>query len=457
MESGHELQSPPWLTDLLRQGEVYEVGGSVRDRLMGHQVAAKDRDYLVCSIPIDQLQKLLRRHGDVSLVGKSFGVLKFTPHPEEDGRRVTHDIALPRSEQSTGTGHKDFAVDFDPDLPVERDLLRRDFTMNALAENCATHEVVDPADGKADIETKTLRMVFPNTFREDPLRILRGAQFIARFGLTLDPATRAEMKECAEMVATLSMERVAEELTKLLTLAPKPSVGFQLLQELGVIEVLLPEMEEMVGVDQPGGHHAYPVFEHSLYAADAAKPKLPLRWAALLHDINKPQCKAIDGEKATFYGHDKKGSRTAKRILRRLRYPNELAEDVSTLIERHMFTTDITDKGVRRLIRWLGPELIFDLLDLRRADVIAQGMGGTTEDVDELEQRIKDEINRKSPFGLRDLAINGRDLMAEFDLPPGPRLGALLHYLLECVLDDPARNDRVILLDLSRKYLHDNK
>lgn len=446
-----------WLTDLLEHGDVYEVGGSVRDRLMGHQVAAKDRDYLVRQIPIDQLQKLLRRHGDVSLVGKSFGVLKFTPNAEEDGRRVTHDIALPRSEQSTGTGHKDFTVDFDPELPVERDLLRRDFTMNALAEDCATHDIVDPSNGKADIETKTLRMVFPNTFREDPLRILRGAQFLARFGLTLDPATRDAMRECAPLVASVSMERVAEELTKLITLAPKPSIGFLLLQELGVLKALLPEMEEMVGVDQPGGYHAYPVFEHSLYTADAARQNLRLRWAALLHDINKPQCKAVDGVKATFYGHDKQGSRTAKRILRRLRYPNELADDVSTLIERHMFTTDVTDKGVRRLVRWLGPELIYDLLELRRADVIAQGMGGTTEDVDELEQRITDQINRKSPFGLKDLAINGRDLMSEFDLPAGPRIGEVLHYLLECVLDDPALNERVILLDLSRKYLQDNK
>ena len=401
--------------------------------------------------------QLLRKHGDVSLVGRSFGVLKFTPSAEEDGRRVTHDIALPRSEQSTGSGHRDFTVDFDPDLPVERDLLRRDFTMNALAENCATREIVDPSNGRADIESKTLRMVFPNTFREDPLRILRGAQFIARFELTLDPETRVEMEACAEMVATLSMERVAEELTKLLTLSDRPSVGFQLLQELGVLKVLLPEMEEMVGVDQPGGYHAYPVFEHSLYTADAAKKNLRLRWAALLHDINKPQCKAVDGEKATFYGHDKKGSRTAKRILRRLRYSNELADDVSTLIERHMFTTGVTDKGVRRLIRWLGTDLIYDLLDLRRADVIAQGMGGTTEDVDELEQRIEEEINRKSPFGLRDLAINGQDLMSEFNLSPGPRIGAVLHYLLECVLDDPSLNDRDNLLRLSRNYLQDNK
>jgi poly(A) polymerase/tRNA nucleotidyltransferase (CCA-adding enzyme) len=121
-----------------------------------------------------------------------------------------------------------------------------------------------------------------------------------------------------------------------------------------------------------------------------------------------------------------------------------------------MFTTDVTDKGMRRLIRWLGPELVYDLLNLRRADVVAQGKGGTTEDVDELEKRITDEINKKSPFGLKDLAVNGSDLMRELSLPPGPAIGQILNHLLEIVLDDPGRNDAVILLNEARKYLSDN-
>ncbi|MEW5875200.1 MAG: HDIG domain-containing metalloprotein [Candidatus Zixiibacteriota bacterium] len=447
------MNNQPWLKQLLSEGKVYEVGGPVRDHLFGLPLG-KDRDYLVCGIPLDRLQSILRRHGSVNLVGKSFGVLKFTPEdPESSG---TFDIALPRSERSTGTGHRDFAVDFDPNLPVEKDLLRRDFTINAIARDCATGELVDPYNGMQDIADRILRMVFPGAFRDDPLRILRGAQFVARFNLKVDPATHDAMAEAAPLVSTVSLERVAEELTKLLTLSDKPSVGFLLLQRLGVLRLLIPELEETVGVDQPGGYHAWPVFEHSLYTVDAAPRDLRVRLAALLHDINKPQCKEVDGEKATFYGHEKRGSKTARSLLRRLRFPHELADEVSLLVERHMFTTDVTDKGMRRLIRWLGPELVYDLLNLRRADVVAQGKGGTTEDVDELEARITNEINKKSPFGLKDLAVNGGDLMRELSLSPGPIIGRILNHLLEIVLDDPERNDAVILLDEARKYLSDN-
>lgn len=445
-----------WLASLLDEGEVYKVGGPVRDRLLG-TVTGKDTDYLVRLIPIERLQWLLQRHGHVNLVGKSFGVIKFTPIVGEGQEAVTYDIALPRTESSTGVAHTDFHVDFDPQVPVERDLLRRDFTINAMAENCATGAVVDPAGGQADLMARCLRMVFPGAFQDDPLRILRGAQFLARFEMTLDPATREAMREAVPLVATVSMERVAEELTKLITLSTRPSQGFKLLQELGALKIILPELEETVGVDQPGGYHAFPVFEHSLYTADAAPADLRLRWAALLHDINKPQCKQVDGSKATFYAHEKMGSRTARRVLRRLRYPNELADEVSLLVDRHMFTTSVTDKGLRRLIRWLGPQMIYDLLNLRRADVVAQGMGGKTDDVDELEQRITDEINKRPPFGLKDLAINGRDLMSELNLPPGPKIGEILSCLLEQVLDDPGANTRDNLLAISRKLLNSNE
>jgi putative nucleotidyltransferase with HDIG domain len=446
----------PWLKDLLAEGEVYEVGGPVRDRLLGLSDAGKDHDFLARLIPIDRVQAILRRHGKVNLVGKSFGVLKFTPNAPEGQAPVTYDIALPRSEQSTGVGHKDFAISFDPELPVERDLMRRDFTINAMAEDCATGEIIDPANGRTDLDKRLLRMVFPGTFHDDPLRILRGAQFAARFGLTIDPATYEAMRACVPLVKTVSMERVAEELAKLITMAEKPSVGFKILQELGVLAELIPELEATVDVDQPGGYHAYPVFEHSLYTADAAAPRLRLRWAAILHDINKPQCKLVDGDKATFYGHEKRGGRTARRVLRRLRYSNDLADEVSLLVDRHMFTSDVTDKGVRRLIRWLGPELIYDLLDLRRADVVAQGRGGTTEDIDELEKRITAEINKKSPFGLKDLAVNGRDIMEEFNIPPGREIGRVLSHLLELVLDNPELNIRDKLLECARNWLHGN-
>jgi tRNA nucleotidyltransferase (CCA-adding enzyme) len=149
---------------------------------------------------------------------------------------------------------------------------------------------------------------------------------------------------------------------------------------------------------------------------------------------------------STFYGHDKKGSRVTKRVLERLRYSNEIIEKVTLLVDKHMFTTGVTDKGVRRLIRKMGQELVFSLLDLRRADVVAQGKGGETKDVDELEERIRLEIEKKPPFGLKDLEINGNDIMTKFNLHPSPLVGQILNHLLEMVLDDPDLNKKEVLL-----------
>jgi putative nucleotidyltransferase with HDIG domain len=444
---------PAWLADLLAEGDVYEVGGSVRDSLLaaqrGEDPPAKDRDFLIRRIGIDRLQEILGRHGAVNLVGRFFGVIKFTPR----GTGETYDLSLPRLEKSYGAGHTDFHVDFDPELPVERDLGRRDFTINAIARDLRTGALIDVFKGQADLEARQLRMVFPTAFIEDPLRMLRGVQFAARFDLTIEPATFNAIRDSADLIQTVSPERAAEELNKLLELAKRPSRGFLLMQELGLLKYILPELEATVGVTQPGPYHVWPVFEHTLVCIDAAPPRLNVRWACLLHDINKPQCRVVEEDRATFYGHDKMGARTAKRVLQRLRYSNDFIDQVTTLVDKHMFTTQVTDKGMRRLVRRVGTDLIFDLLDLRRADVYAQGKGGSTDDVDELEARIRAEIDKKSPFGLKDLAVNGSDLIGELGMTPGPEIGRILNQLLEVVLDDPAQNTRETLLAEARKLL----
>ncbi len=441
-----------WLVRLGELGRVYEVGGQLRDELLGIAGEIKDRDYLVTGIPLDDLIRELKKFGRVDLVGKSFGVLKFTPPYPPGAAPVTYDIALPRTEHSTGVGHKDFAVEFDHTCPVEDDLLRRDFTINALARDVAAGTIVDPTGGQADLSARLIRQVSDQSFIEDPLRMLRAVQFVARFEFTLENQTRTAIVEQADLIKTVSAERVAEELNKLLLKAKRPSLGFRLMQEVGLLKLILPELENCVGVDQPGGYHAYDVFEHSLHIVDEVSGPLRLKWAALLHDVNKPQSKRVDGEKATFYGHDKWGAKTVRKVLRRLRCSNELIQQTAALVDRHMFTTEVSDKGMRRLIRKMGEELIFGLLDLRRADVVAQGMGGKTLDVDELEQRIRDELERKPPFGLGDLAIGGEALMREFKIGPGPLVGSILNYLMEQVLDDPELNTREKLLELAHEF-----
>jgi len=442
--------------EILKEGQMYEVGGCVRDSLMHRAPDFKDRDYLVSGVPFERLKQILKRYGFVDLVGKSFGVIKFTPHHGPAEAPQTCDISLPRSEQSTGIKHTDFEVRFDPSLPVEDDLIRRDFSINAMARDMRTKELIDPYGGLADLKNRTIRMVAENSFRDDPLRMLRAVQFAARFEFIIEPATYRALVENVELIATISPERIAEELNKMLTRAEKPSIGLRLMQETGLLKQVIPELEETVGCEQPGGYHAYDVFEHTVRIVDACPPRLHLRLAALFHDITKPLHKRPTDTGASFYGHEMSGARVAAKVLKRLRYSGDIIKDVMLLVEKHMFTTEVGPKGLRRFIRRVGQRLIPDLLDLRRADVIAQGMGGTTEDVDEMQQAINEEIDRKPPFGRSDLAINGKKLTEVFALQPSPLVGEVLNYLLEKVLDDPGDNTAETLLRYAAEYL-DNK
>ena len=433
-------------------GRIYEVGGVVRDRLLGLDVSSKDRDYLVTGISYDDLTSLLKPHGRVELVGKSFGVIKFTQFVR--GEAHTFDIALPRKEHSTGVGHRDFAVNFDPNLPIEDDLVRRDFTINAMAVALDNETIVDPLGGREDIAKRQLRMTSERSFEEDPLRMLRAVQFAARFEFSIEPTTFDSMKYHAGLIKSVSPERIAEELNKMLVLAARPSEGFRLMQRSGLLREIMPELDLCVGIDQPGPYHAHDVFEHTLCVVDAAPPRLHLRLAALFHDIRKPQAKRPTPEgRATFYGHEATGARAAADVLSRLRYSHDTIRDVSTLVERHMFTTDVTGKGLRRLVKKVGVDLIFELLDLRRADVVGQGMGGKTEDVDQFEAAIRAELAKKPPFGYSDLAIDGHDIMTLFGVAPGPVVGQILGHLLEKALDDPSINTRERLIEMATAYL----
>ncbi|MGB5106762.1 MAG: CCA tRNA nucleotidyltransferase [Candidatus Zixiibacteriota bacterium] len=439
------------------RGQLYEVGGTVRDELLGKRQESKDSDFLVTGIPYQDLVSILRNFGRVDIVGKSFGVIKFSPRETVSDVSTQIDFALPRKEYSTGEGHRDFAVNFDHTLPVQDDLYRRDFTINAIALNVATGEIVDPLNGRRDIVDRLLRYTTAESFKEDPLRMLRAVQFAARLGFTIEEKTYQSICDNVRLIETVSAERIAEELNKLLIKADKPSIGFQLMQATGLLQYILPELQNTVGVEQPGPYHAWPVFQHTIYTVDAAPKKLLTRMACLFHDIAKPQAKRLTEEGgATFYGHETYGARITRDALERLRYSNDFIDDVVTLVDRHMFTTDVSDKGLRRLIRKTGLDLIYDLLDVRRADVAGQGKGGNTDDVDVLEQRIREEIAKKPPFGLGDLALNGNDIMREFNLAPGKEVGLVLNYLLEIVLDFPDKNNFETLMAEAKSYFRNS-
>jgi len=184
-------------------GKIYIVGGPVRDQLLNIE-NPKDIDFIVCGIPFSNLKKILNRFGTINLVGQSFGVIKFKPFKSES----VYDISLPRKESSIGAGHRDFDVDFDHTLPIEKDLNRRDFTINAMAKEYPDGEIIDPFGGSSDLDKKILKMVFDSTFIDDPLRIIRGIQFAARFNLTVESKTLASMSKQVSLVETVSPERI---------------------------------------------------------------------------------------------------------------------------------------------------------------------------------------------------------------------------------------------------------
>lgn len=462
MVTTHDI--PSYIRALVDAGaEVYEVGGPVRARLMGME--PKDRDLLCRKLPVEKICSILRAHGKVATVGKSFGVIKFTPR---DAPAQEIDIALPRRERSTGSGHRDFDVDFDPELPVEVDLGRRDFTINALALSLSDGHLIDPFGGKKDLEEKILRQVFLQSFEEDPLRLLRAVQFSARFGLDIEPGTLASMKEHARLILTVSGERIGAEIIKLLG-APRPSKGLRLMRECGLLELVLPQLSALIGIEQdkqPGDD----VFGHTLRVVDAArsdpevehKGDLELMFAALFHDTGKAKTSRFHepSNRVVFFGHQIVSVRIARKWMRKMNLSsvgiNE--ERVLSLIEHHMFETkaSFTDRAIRRFVAKVGPDMIYKLMDLRLADNRGGKHPSGIKGVLRLRGRIKEELLKKPPFGPRDLAVNGHDLM-EAGIPEGPALGRIIKALVERVLDEPELNTKEQLLALAHKMTEDGR
>ena len=307
--------------------------------------------------------------------------------------------------------------------------------------------------------TERLDALRAEAFDEDPLRILRGAQFAARFGLTPTPSTLKAMRDAAELVPTVAPERIADELTKLFTLAAQPSVGLELLRESGALAHVMPELLEGWQVEQ-NQFHAHTVYYHSLQACDAAPPDLVLRLAALLHDVGKPRTK----EGPHFYGHQQVGEGMARQLLGRLRFSGDVIDRVARLIANHMYSTAdvITDAGIRRFIRRVGPAHVDDLFKLRHADVIASGLPPHDHGENErFERRVATMLRASPALSEGDLFIDGDDVIAMMrelglagrEFRGDERVGATLRACLEEVLENPARNDRETLLNVARAFL----
>jgi tRNA nucleotidyltransferase (CCA-adding enzyme) len=429
------------LTTLWAAGHAgYVVGGSLRDTMLARQ--AIDWDLATSALP-EQTQSLF----DDAVYENAFGTVAVKTRDAAIG---TVEITTFRSDHDYADFRRPHHVEFSDS--VELDLARRDVTVNAMAwgaEPGGEPRLLDPHGGQGDLEARILRAVGDPElrFREDALRMIRVVRLSATLGFRVEPATLAAIKSNAALVEHLSGERIAAELSKLLA-ADKPSAGFRLLADTGLLDNLAPELTAQRGVPQnkvPGED----LWDHTLRAVDGAVREPPrIRLAALLHDIAKPATMA-DGR---FVGHEILGAQQARDLLDRWRWRVDERDRVAHLIRHHMFGYMPTwsDAAVRRFIAKVGPDRIDDLFLLRQADNVGSGREPDAGALPELRARVKAELDAGVALDLHGLAVDGRDLMEEFGWPPGPIVGRTLQRLLDRVIGDPTLNTRERLLAVAR-------
>ena len=412
-------------------GRCFYVGGCVRDALLGRE--NKDIDVEVHGVSVAALEAILDGLGERLTMGASFGIMGL--------RGYELDIAMPRSETATGRGHRDFAVFVDPFLGPEKAARRRDFTMNALMRDVLSGELLDFFGGREDMARGRIRHVDDGTYREDPLRVLRAAQFAARFGFTVAEETRA-LSAAVDLTA-LPGERIMGELEKALMKAEKPSVFFEELRRMGQLSVWFPELEALIGLRQnPAFHPEGDVWTHTMQVLDEAaalrgeaKEPLWLMLAALCHDLGKAVTTEEKDGVLHAYGHEEAGLPLIERFLRRLTGETRLRDYVLNLSLLHMQPTmklraGATVKSFMKLYdRALCPE---DLLLLARADYLGRvGPGQSREALSDAWPETEDRLRALlAEYRARMNApgVMGRDLIAA-GLRPGPELGAVLDYV----------------------------
>lgn len=425
--------------------EVYLVGGCVRDFLLGKE--PKDWDIATNAKP-EEIQKIFPD----SVYENQFGTVGVKTRSEDLALKIVEVTPYRLEGKYSDKRHPD-EIKFAK--TVEEDLSRRDFTVNALALSLAegmAGKIIDPFGGQKDLQNKILRAVGnpEERFQEDALRMMRAVRFMAQLGFSIEQKTGEAIKKHAGLLEFISKERIRDELSKMI-MTDNAADGIRKMQELGLLKLVLPELEGGVGVGQ-NKHHIYTVFEHNVRALEySAQQNFPLdvRIASMLHDVGKPATKHGEGLDCTFYGHQVVGEKMVLKILDRLRFPKELTEKAALLVREHMFVYDpetVTDAGARRLLRRVGPENIEDLFKLREADRIGSGVPKAVPyRLRHLKFRIEKVMN--DPISAKMLKINGEDVMKEAGIQPGPKIGFILAVLLEEVLDDPVLNDRAVLVE----------
>ena len=423
--------------------QCWLVGGAVRD-LLTRRKGGGDYDLATDARP-EQVRALYRR-------AIPTGLRHGTVTVPWDGRQI--EVTTFRSESSYSDGRRPDSVTFGG--TIEEDLSRRDFTINAIAVDVTGGRLVDPYDGRGDLQRRLIRAIGvpAERFAEDGLRPLRLCRFAAQLGFAVDGATLDAIPGALDTVRLVAAERIRTELEGIL-LSPTPSTGLSLMEETGLMALLVPELHRCAGIEQRE-RHCFDVFTHSLATCDASAPDLELRLAGLLHDIGKATTAtgAADGA-LSFHNHERVSARLTLQMLDRLRFPHAVRDRVAHLVAQHMFNYDESwsDAAVRRFVARVGQDNVDRVLSLRRADQIGHCRERRiSTNLIAFEKRISAVLARQPAFTLRHLAVRGDDLMAELELAPGPSVGALLNQLLEAVLDDPELNRRDTLLAIARNF-----
>jgi len=413
-------------------GRSFFVGGLVRDILMG--VPSKDVDIEVYSISFSRLKTILASIGKVNFVGQSFGVLKLGEI----------DISLPRRDNKVGIGHTGFDVNTDPNMSFYEACRRRDITINSILMDTLSGEIIDPFDGERDIQQKIIRVTDPDTFAEDPLRVLRVVQFAARFGFSVEDETTQLCRKLS--LSELPRERIYTELEKLLLKAERPSIGLRLFEPLGLMKYF-PEIAALKGVRQnPRFHPEGDVFEHTLLVVDAAatmrdtlppKKQVALMFAALCHDFGKPETSEGSNDKITCHGHDIQGAKPTEKFMEQISNERKLIDEIISLVICHMrplrlYQTreQIGPGAVRRLA---GKTDIPLLAKLTKADHIGKlRPAEACQAADWLLEKAQElGVTNGAPKRI----LLGRHLIKDLQQKPGPHFKVVLDSIYEMQLD----------------------
>lgn len=418
---------------------AYIVGGAVRDALNGK--TPHDFDIATSARP-EEVKKIFKRtvdtgikHGTVTVVINNIGY-EVTSYRTEGGY--------------TDMRHPD-EVKFV--TSINEDLLRRDFTINAMAYN-PNEGLLDICGGRDDLQKRLIRCVGDAEvrFREDPLRMLRAVRFAAKLDFEIEPECAAAIKKLAPLIKKISAERIRDELNKIL-MSERPH-RISLLKDVGLLRHILPELEICCGAEQKNKYHIYDVYEHIIHTVKNTPPDRVLRWAALLHDIGKPACAGRDASGIIhFYGHHRESVKAADDILHRLKFDGDTAKDILILIENHDVRIENSLPGVKRMMAKTGAPLFEKLLVLQEADNLAKNLKFFREKKRKLTETLeiyKCVLAEHQPYTLADLLVNGRDLI-KIGFKPGKQLGDCLKALLDEVIINPELNRREYLLGRAKE------